>query len=37
VNLLGEVAGAVPKVASEGMEVLGNIGEALGDVLDFDF
>ena len=37
VDILTDVAGALPKVAGEGMEVIGNIGEALGDVLDFDF
>ncbi len=37
VDIIADVAGALPKVAGEGMEVIGNIGEALGDVLDFDF
>jgi hypothetical protein len=37
VDVLTDVAGVLPKVASESMEVIGNIGEALGDVLDFDF
>lgn len=36
-DLVSEVAGALPKVADAGMDVIGDIGEALGDVLDFDF
>lgn len=37
VDMVTDLVKALPKVASEGMEVIGNIGEALGDVLDFDF
>jgi hypothetical protein len=37
VDVMTDLVKALPKVASEGMEVIGNIGEALGDVLDFDF
>jgi hypothetical protein len=37
VDVMSDLVKALPKVASDGMEVIGNIGEALGDVLDFDF
>lgn len=37
VDVVTDLIEAIPAIAGESMEVLGNIGEALGDVLDFDF
>jgi hypothetical protein len=32
-----DLIGAIPSIAGESMDVIGNIGDASGDVLDFDF
>ncbi len=36
IDAITDLIEAIPKIAGGSMEVIGNIGEALGDVLDFD-
>lgn len=37
VNVVSDLVETIPKFPNESMEVHGNIGEALEDVMDFDF